>query len=132
MGYELKDIPYIELAQDLEVGSADLNTVRVRELNKPSLRSDPAGSHSKRIKQYAVYINEDNACSTCYASLVYALSHFDPRSIKQWKKKICIGQGFLHKTGSIGIGKCCAGFKYSYPACPPTASDIIKFLQELP
>jgi uncharacterized protein (DUF362 family) len=130
MGYSLADIPYIELAQKLDIGSADLSRVKVRELNRASTEPNPSYSRSGKIKQLDSYIQEENACSTCYASLIYALSHIDKRSLKYLKDKICIGQGFLRKTGNIGVGKCCAGFKYSFPACPPSGAEILQFLKE--
>jgi uncharacterized protein (DUF362 family) len=127
MGYSVADIPYIGLAEKLGVGSADLKKLQVRELNTAESGASPLPSG--KVKEYSSFINEDKACSVCYSSLIYALSKYDKGRLPRIKEKICIGQGFQNKQDIIGIGKCCANFKFSCPGCPPSGLEILEFLR---
>jgi hypothetical protein len=100
----------------------------VRELNDGSAaKSAPAPSG--KVKRFASYITGDNACSACYASVIFALSRLNPSELGRMKDKICIGQGFTGKRGKIGIGRCCADFDYSCSGCPPSGVDVLNFLR---
>jgi len=131
MGYTVQDIPYIGLAEKLGIGSADIGKANVRELNSARQASVPAPSGS--VRQLAEYIAEDNACSACYASLVFALSRLGPNAAREWtsrlKEKFCVGQGYKGKQGALGIGQCTSSFKLSCPGCPPSGADVLAFLR---
>ena len=138
MGYSLSDIPYIGAAERLKIGSADISRAKVRELNhddaQAACRASPAPAPAGKVRELAPYIHEDNACSACYASLIFALSRMNKAKLNHLKEKICIGQGFQGKCfqgkqGSVGIGQCCAGFRRFCPGCPPSAADVLAFLQ---
>jgi uncharacterized protein (DUF362 family) len=126
MGYAPADIPYIGLAEELGVGSADLRGAKVRELNGGSAAVPAPGG---RVRQLAAYITEDRACSACYASLIFALSRMDSRETGRLKEKICVGQGFRKKRGNLGVGHCTAAFRSSCPGCPPSGAGILAFLR---
>jgi uncharacterized protein (DUF362 family) len=134
MGYALDDIPYIGLAEKLKVGNADIHTAKVRELNsanaqnRAQLNANAASSPGGKVRQLAPYIAEDNSCSACYASLVFALSSMNRAKLDRLTEKICVGQGFQGKQGNFGIGQCCAGFKQFCPGCPPSGADVLNFL----
>jgi len=134
MGLSLDAVPYIKLAEKLKIGSADLRSAKIRELNNAddpsnvvsaSSNTAPAGD---KVRRLARHINEDNACSSCYASLIYALSNMDQSKLDKLKEKICVGQGFKGKHGNLGVGQCCAGFKKFCPGCPPSGADVFAFL----
>jgi uncharacterized protein (DUF362 family) len=131
MGYSVRDIPYIGLAEKLGVGSADIRNARVRELN--SARQAAAPTPSGKSRQLAEYIAESNACSACYASLVFALSRLGPNTARELtgrlKDKFCVGQGYKGKQGTLGIGQCTSSFKLSCPGCPPSGADVLAFLR---
>ena len=129
MGYAVTDIPYIGLAEKLGIGSADLGTAKVRELNTcPSAQGDAApATPSGKVRALASYIAEDSSCSACYASLVFALSHLKKGDNHH---KISVGQGFRGKKGDIGVGQCCSAFSAFCPGCPPSGVDIIAFLRQ--
>ena len=127
MGLELKDIPYIGLAEKLGVGRA--GPAHVRELNKnsevqASLNVRPSG----KVKQLVTNIKEDKACSACYSGLIFALSRLDRRE-REKTGELCIGQGFKGKKGKTGIGQCTASFALSCPGCPPTGAEVLEFLK---
>jgi uncharacterized protein (DUF362 family) len=136
MGYSPGEIPYIRLAEDLGVGSADLGQARVRELHPllgtlsgttsgGSVRY-PSPAPQGKVKQLAAHIRQDQACSPCYAGLIFALSRLE---VNRLREPIAIGQGFRGKPGSLGVGQCCSGFRAFCPGCPPSGADILRFLR---
>jgi hypothetical protein len=130
MGYSVSDIPYIGLAEEFGVGRADLRAVKVRELNAGKDRPVTALAPSRKVQQFAVHIDENNACSVCYASLVFALSRMSRSELSALTKKVCVGQGFREKKGNIGAGQCTSGFRNSCPGCPPSGANILAFLRK--
>ncbi|MDR0315574.1 MAG: DUF362 domain-containing protein, partial [Treponema sp.] len=145
MGYALSEIPYISLAEKLGIGSADTKTAQVRELNsgaRSSERARPSAALTGKARQLAVYAHADNACSVCYASLIFALSRMDRNELNRIRGKICVGQGFQGESGpvgdragnpaggSLGIGQCTSGFKIHCPGCPPSGAEILDFLRK--
>ncbi|MDR0323605.1 MAG: DUF362 domain-containing protein [Treponema sp.] len=134
MGYAVSDIPYIGLAEKLGAGSADISKAKVRELNKAASQANEmfkASAPTGKVGQLAAFINENNSCSACYASLIFALYHLDRKKLGRLSDKVCVGQGFLRKKGNLGIGKCCADFKLSCHGCPPSGAEILEFLHSI-
>jgi len=136
MGYSpdkvAEAIPYIGLAEKLKVGSADISSAKVRKLNNADTQSSAASAPGGKVRQFAPYIAEDNACSACYASLIFALSRMNRPQLDRLKEKICIGQGFKGKSGNIGIGQCCADFKQFCPGCPPSGAEVLEWCMTPP
>jgi hypothetical protein len=143
MGYAVSEIPYIGLAEKLGIGSADLKTAQIRELNAQNAQTVAAPALTGKARQFAVYAHADNACSSCYASLIFALSRLGKNGLNRIRGKICVGQGFKGKSsaanggatfgggdGSLGVGQCTSGFKSHCPGCPPSGADILEFIQE--
>lgn len=129
MGYSISDIPYIGLAEKLGIGSADILSAKVRELNKSSV--SPKTVPTRKAQQFVSFIADSNACSACYASLISALSRINHTKLNRLKEKICVGQSYQGKQGNIGIGKCCSNFKQSCPGCPPSGKAILEFLEKI-
>jgi uncharacterized protein (DUF362 family) len=142
MGYAVSEIPYIGLAEKLGVGVGDPKKAMVRELNRPLTGGGFAkGSNLARpggkVRQLAHYIEEVDACSACYAALVFALSRMDRSELARLKGKIAIGQGFRRegnglrgKKDAVGVGRCTQGFTDSCPGCPPSGAEVLGFLRE--
>lgn len=130
MGFSLDEIPYIKIAQEIGVGSTDILNADIRELNKDN--SAKRVFYSRKVQQLAEYINEDSACSACYGSLIHALERLNERGLlKMLKSGLCIGQGFKNKRcNGTGIGSCTAGFEKCVIGCPPTARDIVEYLEK--
>jgi len=145
MGYSLSEIPYIGLAEKLGVRST--GPARIRQLNQNS-DAPPRKSASTpgKVRQVSGYINEKNACSACYAGLVFALSRMENRE-RERLGQVNIGQGFCGlkagglksgglkgggaKTGNmLGVGKCTAGLGSFCPGCPPTGAEILSYLRK--
>lgn len=130
MGYALEEIPYIGLAHQLGVGEADLHLTRIIELNrdqatKPLPRSD-------KVRRLARYIEERDACSACYGSLIHALQRLNAQgALSGVKEKIFIGQGYRGQAvEGVGVGQCTNGCTDYLRGCPPSAAEIIAFLRQ--
>jgi len=131
MGYEPYDVDYIRIAEQIGVGSTDLASATITELNKDNSKVRPTSS--RRVRQLASYVQEKDACSACYANLIQALARLDDRGLLGWLKKtpIQIGQGNRGKTGTCpGIGNCTRGFETHCAGCPPKTPEIIAYLEE--
>ena len=131
LGYDLEDIPYIGIAEEIGVGRATLSDDDIKELNKDS--TPMTIQKTRLVEKLTKNVVENMACSACYGSLVHALDRLrDSGHLYDYDGKIYIGQGFKGKEGKgIGIGSCTKGFDKSLPGCPPKAKDIIEFLKDL-
>ena len=128
LGYDVAEVEYIAMAEALGVGSADVDSAEVIKLNE-----DVCGElarPSRRVKNLTGYTTPKDACSACYGMLIHALDKLDQRD-ELWghKEKICIGQGYRGQSGSIGVGRCTGNCARSCGGCPPTAAEILKFLE---
>lgn len=130
LGYGVEEIPYIEIAEDIGVGSSRLLDSNIKELNKDT--SPMTITKTRLVEELASYVEEDRACSACYGSLIHALDRLKDRGyIDNIDEKIHIGQGYKDKKGKgIGVGTCTKGFEKSLSGCPPKAKDIVDFLKE--
>jgi uncharacterized protein (DUF362 family) len=135
LGRDVSEIPYIGLAEKLKIGIANLKKASIRELSAPAQSSLRAQSGQKspaqagKAKKYARYIQEADACSACYASLVYALSRLSEAELERIKPPLCIGQGFRGRKGEKGIGQCTGGFTSCCAGCPPSGAEVLAFLR---
>ncbi|MGE5614571.1 MAG: DUF362 domain-containing protein [Bacillota bacterium] len=136
MGFRLEEIPYIEIAEKVGAGSADISNADILEINKDNSVNKPLSS--RKAMRLAEHVHEDSACSACYGSLVHALDRLERKGLLSGlDSKLCIGQGFKNKGhdpgnkhyGAIGIGSCTAGFDKHIAGCPPKASDIVEYLE---
>ena len=128
IGYKPDEIGYISYGKKLGVGEYYSQKTKLLELNRQNkpVRKPEYGRIAER---YTKFIDEDAACSACYASLVFALN-----KLKQphYPDKIHIGQGYKGKGGhGIGVGDCACGYKLNVPGCPPKATDIVEKLSVL-
>jgi len=126
LGHRVDDIEYLTIAAGIGVGdvfSKDTTITEQNAKNKPKFDRQATGA-AKRLAQY---ITEDGACSACYSALIQGLktSGVIPR------EKICVGQGFEGKNGTVGCGNCTKGFDSYIKGCPPKASDVAEFLRKL-
>lgn len=133
IGYTPKEIGYLLYAKENQLGEFFSESTKIQELNtenKPT-RQQTSARLSERYRSGYSSIEEDSACSVCYAALIYALH----RSGSSHNKEFCIGQGFKNKTGgraglnSTGIGNCTRAFATHIAGCPPKATDIMEILK---
>lgn len=132
LGFELRDVPYIEMAEHLGAGTTDIEKANVIQLNEPS--DEPVARPTGRANYLGRYTEPDSACSACYGNLIHALKRLDEVDrLKNVKRNICIGQGYkgVKDPSKAGVGICTKGLGKSLPGCPPKAIDMIKFIKEL-
>jgi uncharacterized protein (DUF362 family) len=131
LGFHRDEIPYIGMAEALGVGTSKWSDSSIIELNKeqnPSIHGI-----TRKVQHLTKYIEEKEACSACYGSLIHALERLrEQGQLGRIRDKLCIGQHFRNKSfpEGIGIGTCTRGFPKSIPGCPPNARDIVEFLLE--
>ncbi|MBQ9564995.1 MAG: DUF362 domain-containing protein [Synergistaceae bacterium] len=120
MGLSLEEVPYIGLAEQYGGGSASFAAEDIVTLNEPSDAAAyprPSGIVAKLTER----VQQDKACSACFAALVRALH----TSGLGRDRDICIGQGWRGRSfDGLGIGNCCSGARECVPGCPPLASAI--------
>jgi len=132
LGYNAYEIPYIKIAEEIGAGTSRWDKSNIIEFNKD--KSTEINAKTGHTRQFARYIEEWDACSACYGSLIHALDRLREKGqLSRIKTKIYIGQNFKNKTieNGIGIGQCTKGCSKFVPGCPPTAREIIKFLEDM-
>ena len=125
MGLDLEDVPYIPLAERWGAGSAQVSASDLVHLNEPQAgQTYPAPSGI--VKRLTRRVQQDSACSACYAALVRGLYTVGSEPLSD----IIIGQGWKGKKfEGIGIGNCCAGATAYVKGCPPTAKAVANALR---
>jgi uncharacterized protein (DUF362 family) len=128
LGYDPASIGYLSYAEEYGIGKMYDNTATIRELqveNRP--KTSPLGQ-GDLVRRWGKYIDEQSACSACYAALIFALNQ---THLTGTLAKIKIGQGFRGKQCSgFGVGNCTAGCERHVPGCPPTATEIVRELTD--
>ena len=88
MGFATEDVEYIGIAAGLGVGSADLDSANIVELNSDSaiVMPKPTG----RVHSLATHTVPSSACSACYGNLIHALARMEERgSLLALAQKLC-------------------------------------------
>ena len=130
LGFDLEDIPYITMAENIGAGTTKWNNANVIEFNKD--KSTEITASTGQVRQFTKYIEERDACSACYGSLIHALDRLKSKGrLNSLKAKLYIGQYFKNEAidEGIGIGQCTKECPQHIGGCPPSARDIVKFLE---
>lgn len=123
LGITPRDVRYLMLAESLGIGSTDLANAQITDIRAQEHNENEEKHRSILDVSYST--DEADSCSACYASLTAALLQLkDEGLLEQLSERIAIGQGFVGKTGKLGVGKCTALFDVNIPGCPPE-SDVI-------
>lgn len=128
LGYNSKEVEYIEIADQIGVGNKDWKQAEIRELNqKQTVKIEYT---TGEIKKYTDKIKAKDVCSACYGNLINALKMVEKRGkLENITESIKIGQGYQgEKLKSLGIGNCCQGASKYIEGCPPKTQKIIDFL----
>ncbi len=128
MGYEVEQVPYITMADELGVGLSDWHLAEFRELNQPV--QGEYHPKERKVVELADAVEEVESCSACYGYLLPALQKLKEEGLlERLEEKICIGQGYRGQAGELGIGNCTRGFRRSLEGCPPTEGAVYEFLK---
>ena len=128
--YDTKEVPYIGIAEQMGAGSTDLTQARIRELHAPLHKGEEARPDKERMVRLAELAEDVDSCSACYGYLIPALNMLEQDGLlKDFKEKICIGQGYRGKSGNLGVGNCTKAFTHSLKGCPPTETEMYEFLK---
>ncbi|HZJ88355.1 MAG TPA: DUF362 domain-containing protein [Sphaerochaeta sp.] len=131
IGFETDAIPYIEIAEELGVGTADLGQLNLIQLNEPS--DEPLAKSSGAANYLSRYTDQESACSACYGNLIHALKRLEEGGeLSSLDGTIAIGQGFKEVVDPtrVGVGICTRGLGKSLAGCPPKAIDMIRFIRK--
>ncbi len=128
LGYEVDEISYIKLAEELGVGKKEC--INLINLNKPTSTNEkqkPIGS----VSYLAKYIDQRSACSACYGNLIHAIKRLNETGDIYKIEKVCIGQEFknISDKSLIGVGTCTKKLGKSLKGCPPSANEMIQFFK---
>lgn len=127
MGHDPDEIGYLKLARQYGAGTYADDETEFVELN-PEDRPQTQMLKSNAAKRLAPYIDENMACSACYAALISSLNK---TGTPKPGGKIHIGQGFKGMaTSGVGVGNCTNRCDNFIGGCPPKAVDIAAFLKE--
>ena len=144
MGYELHDVPYVAMAADLGAGSADLAKAQIVEHGQKDVDRIPQQPANRGAERYQSLIDQRQACSSRYASLIYALWRYEELHGRlPAGTSFAIGQGFKEKGAAdclaaaanaravYGIGSCTATACQDHVrGCPPSAKEILTQLED--
>lgn len=128
LGLKPGDIEYIRLAEQIGIGSADIEKAQMIHVGGSGPSQQFAGNGE--LDYIKSHIDEKEACSACYANLVSGLVKLDKERGLDGLN-VCVGQGFKGRSGNIGSGDCTSGFAHCVKGCPPASEDILKELAEL-
>ena len=129
MGYGVDEVEYVRLAEKLGVGCADTGSMKICALNEGG--EEFQMPDTRRILALSDAVCEVDSCSACYGYLMPALERLRQEGrLEHLDDKICIGQGYRGKGGTLGIGNCTGGFRHSLDGCPPTEEQMYQFLRE--
>lgn len=127
MHYEVEDVPYVKLAGELGVGCSDLTKAEILVSGTEAGRVLPK---SRKVVELQDAVEEVESCSACYGYLIPALEMLKKEGLlEKLQEKICIGQGYRGKTGTLGIGSCTRKFVHHLGGCPPVEDEIYEFLK---
>ena len=125
------EVKYISYAEELGVGSSNFyrDNLTTVEMDKEISKLEKKGN---KINKLSKYIKAEQACSSCYGSLLHALNNLDKRGYNLSKNQFSIGQGFKDKaTLGIGIGSCVTEAENNISGCPPEARKIVEELMKI-
>ena len=144
MGYTPDDVPYVRMAEQLGIGTADLSQAEILHVGRGTangapdsasvqadLETDEELPRSRRVLDVAYAVEEVDSCSACYANLTGALIRLEEEGLlDQLDTQIGIGQGMQGRTGRLGVGRCTKDFDVCIMGCPPSSDKIYEGLRK--
>ena len=126
--YDVSDVPYVVMAEQLGAGSTDLGQAAVRVIGQEEKQELP---RARKVVEVQYAVDALDSCSACYANLIPVLERLKKEGLlERLPEKIAIGQGYRGKTGELGVGLCTSGFHYCIRGCPAESEQIYRELKE--
>ncbi|NCB91395.1 MAG: DUF362 domain-containing protein [Clostridia bacterium] len=132
MRYRPDGVPYVVMAAELGAGERNLKKARIIKLNDPLDKNmeNAVEPDKRKIVEVQDAVEEVESCSACYGELIPVLDRLREEGLlSKLDTKICIGQGYKGKRGTLGIGSCTRGFAHSLKGCPPTTAQMYQYLK---
>ena len=127
MDYTPDDVPYVRYAEQLGIGSTDIGSAEIVNINEGEETELKAG---RRLLEVSYAVDEVDSCSACYGMLIGALCRLkDEGLLDKLDTKIGIGQGMRGKSGRLGVGRCTKDFDVCIMGCPPDEEKIYSELK---
>ncbi len=132
IGYRAAEVEYIGLAERLGVGRAAAGEGSIVYLNRRQVaREEEPALASREVAYLCRWILEKEACSPCYAALVFALRRLKESGKLENLPPVAIGQGWKERPGvELGVGSCTRNCRRYVRGCPPRSGDIVTALQD--
>ena len=128
LNYSIEEVPYIEMAEKLGIGSSDISGLRIITCEGDPYEDLPMG----RILDVSYAVDEVDSCSACYGVLIPALERLKAEGLlDKLPSGIAIGQGHRGRTGLLGVGNCTSGFDNCVKGCPPKEEAVYTALKNL-
>jgi uncharacterized protein (DUF362 family) len=132
LGYAPRSIRHIAYSTDAGLGICDLKEIRIRSLNRPSIKKRfSAPIHYS--KRFPCHISAEGACCTCMGNFIFALERLKEQGLLSERLSFQIGQNSKvsanKKTLSIAVGQCASkldGVDLRIDECPPSAGKILQ------
>ena len=131
MQYTPDDVPYVRMAEQLGIGTTDLDAAQIINLGgykgyagKEMMEDLP---REKKILEVSYAVDEVDSCSACYVGALWRLR--EEGLLEKLKEPIGIGQGMQGKTGRLGVGRCTKDFDVCIMGCPPDEEKIYEELK---
>lgn len=134
MKLNVEKVLHIQLAQEQELGTADLDRIQVKGEQISSVaREFRPYNRTFREKFRELTIVEKNTCSGCMGELVSTLIYLDKAGYREKLKKLSLVLGTPQRVPEQGkkkviIGKCAKNFQDEgvyVPGCPPLGTEIV-------
>lgn len=104
MGFDIKDIQYLPLADKLGVGSMDVSKADIHEY-RAELKEHSLFAPSDASNRLGRNVIADSACSVCYGSLIHALQRLQENEKGRCRKKSASAKGFVVKWEMVSASE---------------------------
>lgn len=129
--YDTGEVPYIGMAAALGCGCDDVSAADIRICSGSEGETEEELPVAGKVVELKDAVEEVESCSACYGYLIPALDRLKEEGLfGQLDTKICIGQGYRGKKGSLGVGQCTSSFDFCIRGCPPTENQIYEGLKQ--
>ena len=130
--YRREDVPYLVMAEELGVGSADLehaNLIQIRfeKGTKEEEQGSEETASGKDINRKAKEVKD------IHKTVWKGWEDVDiprERKIVELQDAVEEVEGYRGKSGKLGVGNCTCRFEHFVKGCPPTEIEIYEYLKK--